>query len=116
LPLKYGVAVAATILFVVEGRHGGGVPVLPPDLGRLAVSVPVLGAIALGAVRMRASLETEDGRKQLTDALTRVAELVPRTRSERRAWVVASVSANVTEEATYRAFALAYLNNVFSHR
>jgi membrane protease YdiL (CAAX protease family) len=113
LPLKYTVAVAATALFVIEARRGFGVPVVPPDLAHLAVALPLLGAIALGAVRSRSLLYSPDGRAQVTDALRRVAEVVPRTRAERRAWVVAAVSTGVTDEVTYRAFAMSYLAAVF---
>jgi membrane protease YdiL (CAAX protease family) len=109
LPLKYAVAAGATTLFVVETRHGYGVPLLPPDVVHLAVALPFLGAIALGAVRTRSMLSSDDGRAQVTDALQRVAEVVPRTRAERRAWVVAAVSTGLTDEVTYRAFAMSFL-------
>src|SRR4051812_29307087 len=116
LPLKYAVALAATALFMVEARDGYGVPVLPPDLAHLAVALPLLGAITLGAVRTRSLLYSDDGRTQLTHALQRVAEVVPRTRPERRAWVVAAVSTGVTEEVTYRALAMSFLASVFGNR
>src|SRR2546423_408078 len=61
LPLKYSVALAASLLFVVEARDGYGVPVLPSDLPHLAVALPMLGAIALGALRLRRLLHTDDG-------------------------------------------------------
>jgi hypothetical protein len=91
------------------------VPVLPPDLAHLAVALPLLGAIALGAVRTRSLLHSDDGRAQLTHALARVAEVVPRTPAERRVWIVAAVSAGVTEEVTYRAFAMSFLASLFGN-
>lgn len=109
LPLKYAVALAATALFVIETRHGYGVPLVPSDPVHLAVAVPLLGAIALGAVRTRSMLSSDIGRAQVTDALQRVAEVVPRTHAERRAWVVAAVSTGLTDELTYRAFAMSFL-------
>ncbi len=112
LPLKYAVAVGATALFVIETRHGYGVPLLPADVVHLAVALPFLGAIALGAVRTRSMLSSDDGRAQVTDALQRVAEVVPRTRAERRAWVVAAMSTGVTDEVTYRAFVMSFLAGV----
>jgi CAAX protease family protein len=116
LPLKYTVALAATALFVAEARAGHGVPVVPSDLAHLAVALPLLGAIALGAVRTRALLYSDDGRAQVTNALQRVAEVVPRTRAERRVWIVAAVSTGVTEEVTYRAFAMSFLAGVFGNQ
>jgi hypothetical protein len=109
LPLKYALALAATALFFLEARHGYAVPLVPPDLVHLAVALPLLGAIALGAVRTRSMLASDDGRAQVTDALQRVAEVVPRTRAERRAWIVTAMSTGLTDEVTYRAFAMSFL-------
>ena len=113
LPLKYTVAAGATALFVIEAEKGYGVPLLPPDLVHLAVALPFVGAIALGAVRTRSLLSSDDGRAQVTDALQRVAEVIPRTRGERRTWAIAAVSTGLTDELTYRAFALSFLAGIF---
>jgi hypothetical protein len=116
LPLKYGIALAASALFVVEAPHGYGVPIFPPDLAHLAVALPLLGALALGAVRTRSMLSSDDGRAQVAHALQRVAEVVPRTRAERRAWVVAALSTGLTDEVTYRAFAVTFLAGVLGEQ
>ncbi len=115
LPFKYALAAVATVLYAAEARAGHALPLVAPTPARLAVSVPVLGGIALGAVRMHALCQSVEGRADVLHALRRVAPLVPRTTLERRAWVVASVSAGITEELTYRAFALAFFASIFGN-
>jgi membrane protease YdiL (CAAX protease family) len=115
LPMKYAVAAVATALYIAEAGDGHAIALIPPTLGRLAVAVPLLGGIALGAVRMHALCQSAEGRANVLHALRRVAPLVPRTPAERRAWVVASVSAGVTEELAYRAFAVAFFASVFGN-
>lgn len=115
LPFKYALAAAATALYAAEARAGHRLALIAPSAGRLAIAAPLLGGVALGAVRMHALCQSEEGRTQVLVALRRVALLVPRTPTDRRAWVAASVSAGITEELVYRAFAVSFFAAIFGN-
>ena len=116
LPMKYGFALAAGLMCVVEARRGYALPFFPPSAMRCLIVVPLLGGCCIGTVRLRTMLHGDaDDRRRAIDALRHVGPLVPRTTRERQAWAVAAVSAGVTEEVMYRAFAMTFVADVARH-
>lgn len=116
LPLKYGFALAAGGMCIVEAARGYSLPLLPPTAMRSLIIVPLLGGCCVGTLRLRAMMHGDAAdRRRALDALRHVAPLVPRTPVERRAWAVAAISSGVTEEMMYRAFAMSFVADVAGH-
>lgn len=108
-PLKLGLAAFAAVFYLHALHRHHAVHLGPANSGMWWTAVPFAGGLALGAVRVRRMARTDEGRAHLRRALCPVALVVPRTHDERTAWIVASITAGITEEMIYRGFVVGYV-------
>ena len=112
LPWKYGVAALAVALYFANGSETYGLRLAGFDGGDVTGLLWVALGVAVGAVVVRLRLARPSWRAGLFRGIRGFVDLLPRTPTERRMWVLVSVSAGITEEILYRAFLLIFLAGV----
>ncbi|HET9729334.1 MAG TPA: CPBP family intramembrane glutamic endopeptidase [Acidimicrobiia bacterium] len=101
-------------LFIASGRQHGGIPFLRTDSTARTTALMMIAAVLAGAIVLHRLAASDKGRAKIARGLRNVDALLPRTASERKSWVFASITAGVTEEVIYRAFPMILLTHVFS--
>jgi membrane protease YdiL (CAAX protease family) len=93
------------------GRTAGGLGTLPTAAAwsLIGIAVTLVGCVLL-ILQVRWIADSPDRQIETRKKLEPVAYLIARTPTERRLWVVASVTAGICEEVIYRGFIIAYLS------
>jgi CAAX protease family protein len=109
---KYMLSLVAIALYFANGQDANGLPLVATE-GTQPRTLLALGAgLGLGALLIRWRLAQPARRVKLARSIRGFADLIPRTDTERRVWVVAAISAGITEEILYRAFVMIVVANV----
>ena len=102
---------ALTVIGLLTGRTPASIGLRGPTHGRSFVGPTLIGAIVglgLGAILVSLVARTPSGRDTLRKAMGPAAVVLPTTSSERRFFLLVSLTAGVTEELAFRGFLLSF--------
>ncbi|MBJ7609106.1 MAG: CPBP family intramembrane metalloprotease [Candidatus Dormibacteraeota bacterium] len=104
-------ALGAIAVMLGGGRSASEIGFGPPRVGTLErYAAPLAGAVlAIVAAGLAAVIASRRGRARAVPLVGDVDVILPRGRTERRWFTLVAITAGITEEVFYRAFALTFL-------